>query len=123
MKMNLDYVLISYYEDDCNGYQPNWTQVFTQLQGIFPNSYIGWGEAGTINATAKSSYVYRYYSSTFPTLPKFILGVFWWYFDSNTGSANDGDLVPSTQPLLCIMNKAIALSLPSSCNPSPVTTS
>ena len=41
MKQHLDYVLVSYYEDDCNGIQPNWTSVFQQLAQMFPYSYIG----------------------------------------------------------------------------------
>ena len=61
MKDGLDYVLVSYYEDDCNGLQPNWPQVFTRLAAMFPNSKVGFGECGTTIAARKEEYVHRYY--------------------------------------------------------------
>ena len=44
MKQGLDYVLISYYEDDGNGLQPDWMSVFQTLASMIPNSMIGFGE-------------------------------------------------------------------------------
>ena len=47
IKNNLDYVFLSYYEDDCNNLQPNWPLVFKKLAAMFPNSKIGFGEIGS----------------------------------------------------------------------------
>jgi len=98
MKQGLDYVLISYYEDDCNGLQPDWTSVFQRLASMFPNSKIGFGENGTAYASRKAAYIQRYYALRFP-LPQYIGGHFWWY--------GKQDFVPWTNPLWTIFNDAI----------------
>ncbi len=97
MKQGLDYVLVSYYEDDCNGLQPNWQQVFTRLHAMFPNSKIGIGEAGTTKKAKKATYVNRYYGMRV-NVPGFIGGHFWWYFKQ--------DGVPYTKPLWNTLNNA-----------------
>ena len=86
----MDYVLISYYEDDCNDYQPQWQEVFDSLHVLFPNSKIGIGECGTTNAGQKAAYAKRYYSMNITT-PNYIGGYFWWYYKQ--------DCVPYTKPL------------------------
>lgn len=46
----LDYVTISYYPGDCNGYWPSatgWQRVFDRLHARFPGASLGFGEAGT----------------------------------------------------------------------------
>ncbi len=98
MKNNLDYVLISYYEDDCNNLQPNWQQVFDSLHTMFPNSKIGFGECGTTTAN-KAAYISRYYSMNITT-PNYVGGYFWWYFKQ--------DCVPYTNSLWTTFNNAIA---------------
>jgi len=98
MKQGLDYVLISYYEDDCNGLQPDWMSVFQKLASMFPNSKIGFGENGTVYASRKAAYIQRYYAMRFP-LPQYIGGHFWWY--------GKQDFVPWTNPLWAIFNDAI----------------
>jgi hypothetical protein len=79
MKQGLDYVWVSYYEDDCNGYQPNWQKVFDSLHVIFPNSKLGIGECGTTRSSKKAAYITRYYTMHITT-PKFVGGFFWWYW-------------------------------------------
>lgn len=83
MKQGLDYVLISYYEDDCHGLQPNWLVIFRQLSEMFPNSKIGFGECGVQNRKApfavKREYIDRYYRMQID-MPRFVSGCFWWYF-------------------------------------------
>jgi hypothetical protein len=83
MKQGLDYVLVSYYEDDCHGLQPDWPTVFQQLSKMFPNSKIGMGECGAQKRRApyevKKQYVDRYYRMRID-LPNFVGGCFWWYF-------------------------------------------
>lgn len=98
MKQGLDYVLVSYYEDDCNGLQPDWNKVFNQLAQMFPTSKIGFGECGTTSSAQKATYVDRYYKMAI-TAPRFIGGYFWWYFAQ--------DMVPSTKPLWTTLNAAI----------------
>lgn len=98
MRTGLDYVLISYYEDDCNGYQPNWQRVFDSLHVLFPNSKIGMGECCTDRSTKKASYMTRYYTMHITT-PKYIGGYFWWYYRE--------DCVPYTKTLWSVLNAAI----------------
>ncbi len=100
MRTGLDYVLISYYEDDCNNLQPNWQQVFDTLHVLFPNSKIGIGECGTSNSSSKTSYINRYYRMNITT-PKYVGGYFWWYYKQ--------DCVPYTNPLWSIMNSAFGV--------------
>lgn len=78
LKMDLDYVFISYYEDDCNHAQPNWPAVFAKLAVMFPNSKIGFGECGTSIKSKKQEYMQRYYSTKIND-PNWVGGFFWWY--------------------------------------------
>ena len=61
MVQNLDYVFVSYYEDDCNDLQPDWPVVFKRLAEKFPKSKIGFGEVGTLNKANKAEFINRYY--------------------------------------------------------------
>lgn len=99
MKSGLDYVFVSYYEDDCNGLQPNWENVFTELGQVFPNSKLGFGECGTDMAARKAEYIDRYYRMKLDA-PRYVGGYFWWYFRR--------DMVPYTNPLWGVLNQAIA---------------
>ncbi|HMQ81191.1 MAG TPA: hypothetical protein PKD94_16615, partial [Ignavibacteria bacterium] len=103
MKQGLNYVFVSYYEDDCNNLQPNWQRVFDSLHVIFPNSNLGIGECGTTNAALKETYINRYYKMHITT-PKYIGGYFWWYYRQ--------DCVPWTnKPLWGIIEYAIRASV------------
>lgn len=99
MKLSLDYVFVSYYEDDCNGYQPNWQQVFDSLRVIFPYSKLGIGECGTVFSSRKAEYITRYYTMNITT-PNYVGGYFWWYYKQ--------DCVPwNTKPLWQVLDNAI----------------
>ncbi len=98
MKAGLDYVLVSYYEDDCNNYQPNWQKMMDSLHVIFPNSKIGVGECGTSVASKKAVYLQRYYTMNVTT-PNFVRGCFWWYYRQ--------DCVPKTNALWTTLENAI----------------
>lgn len=99
MKYYVDYVFVSYYEDDCNGYQPNWQRVFDSLHTIFPNSRLGIGECGTTNPNRKEEYINRYYKMNITT-PGYVGGYFWWYYRQ--------DCVPyNTKPLWQVLDNAI----------------
>lgn len=83
MKDSLDYMMVSYYEDDNMGYQPDWKEVFKKLQIMFPNAKLAIGECGNTakNATVetKVGMAKRYY--TMPRFTRnFIGGYFWWYW-------------------------------------------
>ncbi|MFC5472968.1 hypothetical protein [Paraherbaspirillum soli] len=94
MKQGLDYVLVSYYEEDCNGLKPDWNAVFTKLSAMFPYSKVGFGETGT-TTTNKAAYMTRYYT-TKPPVANYIGGYFWWYAKE--------DLMPNTKPLWNTLN-------------------
>ncbi|MEW1914240.1 hypothetical protein AB0442_38500 [Kitasatospora sp. NPDC085895] len=86
LKQGLDYVLVSYYEDDCNHYRPplsEWNQVFTELARLFPNAKVGFGENGTPDLDApldrKLEQLTHYY--TLPiSAPRYMGGHFWWHY-------------------------------------------
>jgi hypothetical protein len=99
MKSGLDFVLISYYEEDCNGLRPDWEAVFQRLSAMFPASRLGFGEIGTTTAVKKAEYLTRYYTMTVNT-PNYVGGYFWWYFRE--------DMVPSTLPLWSTLSSAIS---------------
>lgn len=98
MKTGLDYIWLSYYEDDCNGLRPDWEKVFQKLAAMFPNSKIGFGEVGTKNSDKKAEYIERYYRMKIAH-PDFVGGYFWWYFVQ--------DMVPANRPLLRTLKTAI----------------
>jgi hypothetical protein len=91
----LDLVLVSYYEDDCDGIQPQWSPVFDHLGDIFPGAALGFGECGTEDETSKVGYVERYYqgmdlpnpeyANMHVDHPRFVGGYFWWYFNEDMG--------------------------------------
>lgn len=77
----VDFCLVSYYEDDNNGYLPDWESVFNELGAIFPVSFLGIGECGNIapDATQESKIemAKRYYQMPKPH-ERFVGGYFWW---------------------------------------------
>lgn len=105
MKQGLDYVMVSYYEDDCNGLQPDWQAVFDKLGRMFPSSLLAIGESGTAKSARKEDYVNRYYRMTV-SHPRFVHGGFWWYFDASR-KGGGGDMVPMTNRLWSVLNEAI----------------
>jgi len=80
MKKGLDYMTVSYYEDDHHGFQPDWKSMFETLQTMFPNSILAIGECGHRGTTeGKVAMVKHYYN-----MPKYVKnyrgGYFWWYW-------------------------------------------
>lgn len=109
MKTGLDYVFISFYEDDCNGIQPDWNIEFEKLAQIFPNSKIGFGENGTIYEAKKTTYINRYYRDMKVSHPQFVWGNFWWYFDWQENKRK-GDMTPMTESYFQVLKDAIIQS-------------
>jgi hypothetical protein len=98
MRRKIDYVFISYYEDDCDGPKPDWKKTFHQLSELFPESKLGFGEVGSKHEAKKAEYIKRYYSLNVDQ-PRFVGGYFWWYFHQ--------DMVPDTKPLWRILNSSL----------------
>lgn len=89
MRNGLDYVLLSYYHQDCSsGTDPSasaWGTFFTQVQNLFPNAKIGFGEWGystkKLTGSKLSSLLSEGYSMDPYPLPfsaNWTSGVFFW---------------------------------------------
>lgn len=83
----LDYVLISYYYDPCEGSNsPNWQSIFNTLHTKFPNSMLGMGECGWTadnNGQNKITTINNFYSMNFaPALP-YVIGNFYWTYQED----------------------------------------
>lgn len=98
MRTGIDYIWVSYYEDDCNNYQPNWQKVFDSLKVIFPDSKIGIGECGTTKVNKKEQYMRRYYTMKVTT-KNYVGGYFWWYYKQ--------DCVPYTKYLWGVLREIL----------------
>jgi hypothetical protein len=108
LKMGLDYVFISYYDDDCPGSEQNWNEVFNHLVKIFPNSKVGFGELGTTAIDRKKYLIKKYYQLSLPSkisTPNFVGGYFYWYFHQ--------DMVPRSKELWTFFD-SILQTLPNS---------
>ncbi|HEY3401612.1 MAG TPA: putative Ig domain-containing protein [Geothrix sp.] len=92
MKLGVDYVMVSYYEDDNGGYQPTWSTVFSDLQTLFPNAKLGIGECGntatTATTTSKINMAQHYYGMP-KYLPSYVGGYFWWYWAEDCVISSD----------------------------------
>jgi len=88
VRNGLDYVLLSYYEDNCNGLRPSaatWTAYFQQLHALYPNAMLGFGEVGLNNPVKASNLssaeaLMSYYYGLSINLPYYVGGYFWWNF-------------------------------------------
>jgi hypothetical protein len=96
----LDYVLLSYYEDDCQGERPDartWTAYFRKLHALYPHALLGFGEIGLNNPAitktmgTAASLIYYYYGLAIK-LPYYVGGYFWWYYEEDC-------LPPDSKPL------------------------
>lgn len=94
MREGLDALLVSYYEDDNEGYQPEWKSIFNRLADLFPNSYLGIGECGvldkTLDDTAIRARLEHYYHMPQYT-ERFLGGYFWWHWVQDA-LLQEGDL-------------------------------
>lgn len=106
VRLGLTYALISWYPQQCNDIQPNWSQIYAKLAEIFPNSKVGFGEIGTESPQNGSAYEVNLIKQFYPMakttqMPaSYIGGYFWWYYAE--------EMVPSTKtPLFNILNDAI----------------
>lgn len=85
----LDYVLISYYQTQCNDYaltNADVTSFMQKLHALYPNAKLGFGEVGLPNAVSSASdrqtaisFIDHYYGLD-TGLPYYVGGYFWWYY-------------------------------------------
>jgi hypothetical protein len=86
MKTHLDYVLVSYYPEDCTNYWPSratWQSVFDRLHQMFPNSQLGFGESGNSNdrdTVAQKVALLDRYCQLQIRGDNYVGGYFWWYY-------------------------------------------
>jgi hypothetical protein len=90
MKAGLNYVLISYYPEDCNNYWPSqkgWQSVFDRLHQMFPKAKLGFGESGNSNdrdpPAQKIALLQHYYQLQIQG-DNYVGGYFWWYYVEDT---------------------------------------
>jgi hypothetical protein len=91
VRNGLDYVLLSYYEGNCNGIRPSaatWTAYFAQLHSLYPGALLGFGEVGMNSPVASSTLaaaqsLLSYYYSLPISLSYYVGGYFWWYYDED----------------------------------------
>jgi len=98
MRTGLDYVFISYYDDQCNMGDPDWNQVFTILHIMFPNAKLGIGECGAHDKGNAETTIKKYYSMSVNN-QSFVGGFFWWFFKR--------DCVPYTKPIWTVLSDAM----------------
>lgn len=99
MKSGTDYVLFSYYPENCPEISPNWNSEFTKIGNIFPNSKLGFGELGINGGTdaQKAALINQFYPLSI-SHPRYVKGIFWWYFKE--------EMVPYTSYLWGVLNTA-----------------
>ena len=112
---NVDFAFVSYYEDDNDGYAPDWEAVFGAMARFFPNSKVGIGECGNTAADAtdrtKIAMAASYYGME-RFGDRFAGGFFWWNWVQ--------DCVPHQgNPVFAAINSAIALSIIADAEQSP----
>ena len=79
----LTYLMVSYYEDDNEGYQPQWGTLFSELSAQYPHLLLAVGECGNTSPDAtnasKAAMAARYYSMP-RYVDQYVGGYFWWFF-------------------------------------------
>ena len=101
LKEGVEYLFISYYEEDCDNYRPSlteWSKLFNELGEMFPNSKLGFGEVGTSNPSKKAKYLKRYYTLDI-NASRYVGGYFWWYAKE--------DMVPKSKPLWSALDEVL----------------
>ena len=96
IRNGLNYVLISWYPEQCNNMKPSWPAIFEKLASIFPNAYVGFGEIGTANPDYGQPDEVNLINTFYPSVRNGIIwpgntatvsymnshyvgGYFWWY--------------------------------------------
>ena len=99
LRDGLDYVLLSWWPDDCAAPPPDWQAVFDALGLLFPHAALGIGETGAHDAAAAAHQAAWCYAPGIDHA-RFIGGCFWWEFRT--------DMVPAGAPLWQVLAAAMA---------------
>ena len=108
MRSGLDYVLVSYYEDQNGGHQLTQSELdtmFAALAARFTSASLGFGECGwggqipSDNAT-RAALIQRFYGYRVPSVPAYIGGCFYWHFRQT--------MVPSSTPDWTVLQSLIS---------------
>jgi hypothetical protein len=102
MRKGLDYVFVSYYDEQCSSGEPDWNMVFDRLHAIFPNAKLGIGECGTHDKGDAETIIKKYYEMSVSN-QYFVGGYFWWFFKR--------DCVPYTKPIWTVLSDAMKASV------------
>lgn len=80
----IDYVTLSYYPEDCNGYWPSaatWQSVFDRLHARFPGATLAFGESGVSDSAPTPEQrvaLLRRYAAVTIAGDNYAGGYFWW---------------------------------------------
>jgi hypothetical protein len=107
LRTGVDYVLVSYYEDQNAGHQLSQTEIDTIFSGLalrFPNAKVGFGEFGwggkvPADAATRAALITRFHGYT-SSAPAFVGGGFYWHFRQT--------MTPKTQPDHELLRQAAA---------------
>lgn len=107
LRTGLDYVLVSYYEDENGGHRLTQAEIdgiFSGLAQRFPNAKVGfgefgWGKAIPSDPAVRAELISRFFSYTTP-LPAYVGGGFYWHFRQT--------MTPRTQPDYELLRQAAA---------------
>jgi hypothetical protein len=98
LRTGLDYVLVSYYEDQNGGHQLTQAEIDAMFAGLaqrFPNAKVGFGEYGwgkkvPTDAATRAALIGRFQSYT-SSEPAFVGGGFYWHFRQTMTPTNKPD--------------------------------
>lgn len=98
LRSGLDYVLVSYYEDQNGGHRLTQAEIDTLFSGLarrFPNARVGFGEYGwgrklPTDDAVRADLIERFQSYT-SSEPAFVGGGFYWHFRQTMAPANKPD--------------------------------
>jgi len=109
VRSGLNFVLLSYYEQQCGGIRPSvaaWRSYFMKLHALYPRAQLGFGEIGLTDPASGATQGYaagmiQYYYGLGIRLPYYAGGYFWWYCAE--------DCVPySSSPLFGVLQGAFS---------------
>lgn len=107
LRDGLDYVLVSYYEDENGGHrlsQDELDPMFAALAQRFPNARLGigefgWGHGRPSDAAQRAALLKRVYQYRVPAVARFVGGGFYWHFRQTMV----GDRAPDRDVLIGLM--------------------
>ena len=107
MRAGLDFVFVSYYEDQNAGHRLTQAELDTIFDGLarrFPNAKVGFGEFGwgksiPSSDSTRAELIRRFYGYRLPSVPSYIVGGFYWHFRQT--------MSPRTRPDWAVLSDAV----------------